>query len=596
MKRKVSQASGSGFVPLAKGGVRQRREALSQGLQSSSLVEHLLSQWSWGHMSPQQVQCFADKFETDLKLALEGKLDTSEIKILAGLGSRGEHPNNCNRDLMQHINPPALEKAIGRFDVPMKTRAHSLGTTMRSQAIVLPHAAFATLYHDHRLAFNARVLGGSGQLQAFWRAMEGSPNITGHPIQQRAGHMDVAIPLALHGDGVPVTGEGKAWSKSVDSFAWSSLVGSGATLDTHMLIYAVFTGLMSKRPGSVTMDKAWRIIWWSLYWLWVGKWPDRDHDDKPYPAGSEDARRALTDLAGGFYGVVWTLRGDLDYYAKSLGLNMWNTSHPCVLCPANVTPGDSMAWSCFRPEAQWIDATWGNEAWRQDRPEHHQVFDLPGVGITSVAADWLHTKHLGVDQYFFGSMLHLLVFSILPGSPDDNMQAVWGAMQQFLKDTKTKDSFSGIRVSMFSNTASPNAQFPRLKGKGAEVRNIGPALEHAFRQHMDPQSTQHKQIALGLRMSVRMEELLTTHADEWKLPPDAAREMTTCATNYAQLATALANHYNSEGRPHVVQRYDQDALHDPWRQELAVLEPAFGVDLLRGGHGDERQAAHVELR
>ena len=38
------------------------------------------------------------------------------------------------------------------------------------------------------------------------------------------------VPLALHGDGTPVSGIGKAWSRLMDIYSFTSLMAAGATL------------------------------------------------------------------------------------------------------------------------------------------------------------------------------------------------------------------------------------------------------------------------------------------------------------------------------------------------------------------------------
>lgn len=41
---------------------------------------------------------------------------------------------------------------------------------------------------------------------------------------------------------------------------------------------------------------------------------------------------------------------------------------------------------------------------------------LDGLTILNVIPDLMHVKHLGVDQYVYGSVLALLVYVILPGT------------------------------------------------------------------------------------------------------------------------------------------------------------------------------------
>ena len=89
--------------------------------------------------------------------------------------------------------------------------------------------------------------------------------------------------------------------------------------------------------------------------------------------------------------------------------------------------------------------------------------------------DELHICHLGITQYFLGSVLWLLVFD-MPGSSDVNMDRVWKSITEFYKGHRTSSQFSVLRISMFTNPLKPKDHYPCLKGKGIEIKNLVPAL------------------------------------------------------------------------------------------------------------------------
>ena len=64
--------------------------------------------------------------------------------------------------------------------------------------------------------------------------------IQGHPVRNLPNFRRRAIPLSLHGDGVPVTGVGKSWGESMDIYSWNSLLGSGSTLQFNFYIWSIF--------------------------------------------------------------------------------------------------------------------------------------------------------------------------------------------------------------------------------------------------------------------------------------------------------------------------------------------------------------------
>ena len=245
--------------------------------------------------------------------------------------------------------------------------------------------------------------------------MSGSALLTDHPMfVEKDNWRSRAIPVTIHGDGVPTTGVGKGWGEGLEVYSWNSMMATGSTLDFQLYMFSVFNKLLTK-PGE---KEVWRLISWSFYWLCKGAWPDVDPWGAPYPVGSKERRRALQPLAAGKFGVIVAIRGDLDWYNKCLRLNHYGSAHPCYACPANCVEGDPLRWTEFRvAHSQWMAEVFSNAEWRESNPEPHPLLDLPGTGIQTAQVDWLHTKHLGVDAYMYGSILYLLIFEVLPGGP-----------------------------------------------------------------------------------------------------------------------------------------------------------------------------------
>ena len=157
--------------------------------------------------------------------------------------------------------------------------------------------------------------------------------------------------------------------------------------------------------------------------LFSGVWPSDDVDGTPYRPGTKEHARQGQHLAGGFYGTLWVLKGDLEYFALSLGLEHFGSNTPCFLCQANTS---TLPWAdCRLGVAGWIPTTWQNAAWEMSRPNRRPLFKVPGVSISSVLPDILHCKHLGSDTYFYASTLTLLTHHMLPGTPENNLGLIW---------------------------------------------------------------------------------------------------------------------------------------------------------------------------
>ena len=74
------------------------------------------------------------------KAALQSGLDAKDIRELASLGSYGDHPGNCHRDLVRKIAPNLVAPASYEIQIPMKARNKDSGdmeTMLRDHNVLL---------------------------------------------------------------------------------------------------------------------------------------------------------------------------------------------------------------------------------------------------------------------------------------------------------------------------------------------------------------------------------------------------------------------------------------------------------------------------
>lgn len=417
------------------GGVRQQlawqapdAEQDEEGDGLGSLSDLLVMKWAWGSFSARLVQQVAAASVAD-------GLNKPFVRKLATLGSSGRLPQHCHSDLLRHLPTTHLHEALYEFAVWVAKPP--AGIIQVGHEILLPHQLLHAMYTHHKDVFVRRLLGGSeNNVQRFWEQMTAHPAYDQHPLSRRPDHKAKCIPIALHGDGVPVAGIGKSWSKSMDAYSWASLLTTGSVADCHFLIYAMFTKLAVRMPNRNFTEEFMKLLAWSLYWMFLGVWPKRDYNGNVYPPGSALAARGGQPLAGGFYCAVWCVRGDLDHMCKVYGFPMWNTATPCALCRANRT---DIPWTDARPHAAWRSTVFTNETWRVAVPRRHVLFELPGAGILTYLPDVMHMLHLGVYQYFMGSVLELLVYYIMPDSPESNLSVVWDMIRNVYKAPRFPD-------------------------------------------------------------------------------------------------------------------------------------------------------------
>lgn len=412
------------------GGVRQRmrwheaeQEHRSEPSSSHNLYSLLISKWSWGVFSAPLVQELADA-------AVRDGCEDPALKSLASIGSGGRFPGNCHRDILNIVPPTHAHKALSKFQVSIAQRPH--GFLEVEHSLLLPHELFHIIYTHHPETFASGILGGgSDTVELFWHSMSDHPGYTEHPVKGRPEHKRKAVPIALHGDGVPVSGVGKSWSKSMDAYSWTSLLSRGPTAKVLFLIYIMSPKMVVKMEGRNFMEEFFKRLRWSLYWLFLGVFPLRDHRGVPFPPGSSDARRAGQPLAAGYFGVLWSLRADLDHMAKAYKFPFWNQAEPCGLCRANRT---DKPWTDAKTNAAWTNTIWETRPWKE-AAARHMLFELPGAGPWLFIPDIMHTLHLGVYSYFLGSVLELLVTQVLPRGVEANLAMVWERVKAEYKAT-----------------------------------------------------------------------------------------------------------------------------------------------------------------
>lgn len=220
----------------------------------------------------------------------------------------------------------------------------------------------------------------------------------------------------------------------------------------------------------------------------MGIWPTHDWNDNPYLPSTKEHHLAhvVKWLAVGYYGVLRVATTDLEFYYH--GFKLENSGHGPTPCIFGRCDWDDLNWRDFRPTAPWWDHLYTKASWLAAHPEHIALFDLPFISIlNNVFGDWMRVKYLGVGQYFLGSILWLLVFNILPWSPQKNLETVWGCVLEGyrLHNTPHNERYGCISINVFKNTGQP-----RLKGRAARIKHLIPNMRYCFNQVMVEDQTE----------------------------------------------------------------------------------------------------------
>ena len=182
----------------------------------SQLAHMLLEMWAWGEISAYRLQQMAEA-------GVHDGIGHPDMRKLASLGTNGKHSGNCHRDLTRYLDKIVHMPEPVPMTIPLKMDDDNVNIV---DIPLLPlHRLFAHMAQHWPLEFEARVTGPPSALQDFWNTVKPQdPKFVAWQgaLQQRPEYKTKCIPLALHGDGVPVFK-----GKSMYIVGANSLLGTG---------------------------------------------------------------------------------------------------------------------------------------------------------------------------------------------------------------------------------------------------------------------------------------------------------------------------------------------------------------------------------
>ena len=261
-----------------RGGVRQRMQRTAEREEAtksaSSLCALLLELFAWGEISAQLCQSIAEAAYKDAKAMAEKETDLQDLERVSTIGSSGLYPNKCYGELMQRIPYEIKVPKPLSAPLPFKRPLNEL-----QQAFLLPHELFASIWEWYPKTWAKAIVSSKSSLREFWATNRHHPAMESHDLKDKPNYCEWAIPVSLHGDDVPITGVGKAWVSQMTTFSLCSLMGSGETKDIMFFVYGCFEKLrvVDEDQAKDTLGCFFKLLTWSLEWLYRGQWPDRDH-------------------------------------------------------------------------------------------------------------------------------------------------------------------------------------------------------------------------------------------------------------------------------------------------------------------------------
>ena len=477
----------------------------------SVLCLELLHNWTMGHISAVGVQ----------KLAAATLLDgvsNNSIAELAALGAWGQHKNHIHKELTRLVSKDLKLAEPILVSCPCLNNKEAPPVIESAFPILAPHLLFHSLQENYPDSLQSFF--GASRIQNFWSSVRSDdPRLCYNRVKDIPGYETKFIPLWLHGDGVEFS------SDSILAFSIGSMLATGASMDTSAFIAACpkrATAEM-KQHGVDTWSLPYKVITWSLQALWEGAHPVMDWEGKPFKDGSLLAELAGKSIfQGGFRCLVWSLLGDLDYFANDLGFPHWSRHEFCWMC--NCSKVDmTRYWMDFRDDPNWVIKT-ADELRDNPPTDNLLVLGIPGVMAGFLPAlDILHTIDQGVAVRLAGGVLHCWCYDGPSSEAAGKLQSLWCEVQAAYGTLGTKEKLTNLILSMFTNVKSPHAAPPVLKCKAAECRHLIPALALVARSKVVADCPLSVHIAASLECLSRFYFAVTSSTDI-VLPEAIARQ------------------------------------------------------------------------
>ena len=263
-----------------KGGLRQRlQQQREDTAQTSELASYLLEECFWGSMSPQQLQRIASLALKDAEKIKDSGEFPHDLQVLSSLGTDGLYSNKMWGDLVRHISPNVKLPQPMTVKIPCKAG-------LATQPIMLPHELLADIYEKFPAVWVQVVKPSDSRAEQFWSSVQGHPAMESSPILSRPSYRQLCLPLAVHGDAVPITGVGKGWCQQLTDLSFMSLLGLGSVKELLFYMGGFWEKLrVMSNDMNGTAHKFMAVLAWSFGILWEGVWPSRDFSGKKYLGG-----------------------------------------------------------------------------------------------------------------------------------------------------------------------------------------------------------------------------------------------------------------------------------------------------------------------
>ena len=298
--------------------------------------DHLRAKWAKGAVSATGVREGAELAE---------RQGMPNIGDLASLGGSKASASRMQTALLKSFKDLAGAPPVTWVNLPM------VGGR-RLHPVLLPHEFFSSLFHARRDIFDESLRGPPDAARIFWDVMRARRvDFFMNNAALSSAHLDVTIPLGLHGDGGSFSHQ-----DSLIVFSFNSIIASrsGVAGFARRFLYTI---IRKSDMLEATAPELLRIFSWSTNHLATAITPSLDWDDCPRAGGEQY-------IAGGFRATLSQIRGDWEFLANVLKLANWNRNiMMCPFCAADNVRRGGLEYTDFSSSANWRGTVRTHASW-----------------------------------------------------------------------------------------------------------------------------------------------------------------------------------------------------------------------------------------
>ncbi|CAK9069954.1 unnamed protein product [Durusdinium trenchii] len=341
-------------------------------------------------------------------------LPDGAIKAFASLGSNGDHPQNCERDLHRWLrNLYGFKLEPYKISVELNVGGKKKRTV--SLPVLLPHEVLHMISASP-FVFDSVWLGCLDDVSRyqFWGHIKTLSPWKNHPILQSDVDLARLIGVNIHGDGAVMKRDDECFVWSVSS----CFASSGPIQDPLMMKFAVAIVherfMLSKQVQKNVNAEIAKLIAWSLHYASLGTAPTQGYYGEPFPPNSYRSEMAGKELANGWKACYFACKADLK--ARKYMRNFrryYLCAQLCDTCLASTRKGtpDAMHAGNYNADAAWRLTVLDHDTYvAMENPDTVSPFSLiEGFNVETVAYDFLHQIYLGTARDLIASGVRTLI-------------------------------------------------------------------------------------------------------------------------------------------------------------------------------------------